>query len=119
MASSAPRSSGAAPVQSVTPLFSCLTAKMRVMTVSSHFEGERPAKLRVSALRRDAVLSVGHVLHPVHVAAALGLVDREVDHAVVGGGAVPMLLARGNPDRVAGADHAHRPALGLHAADPG
>src|SRR5664279_3700943 len=51
--------------------------------------------------------------------AALMFLHGDVLHAVLGRGAVPMLLARRNPDRVAGAHRADRTTPGLHVADAG
>src|ERR1019366_4585066 len=82
---------------------------------------DRPLLRRViaSAGRLGFVLLVAHRFEPFHVLAVLGFLHGEVLHAVLGRGAVPVLLVRRNPDRVAGPDLADRTAPGLHMADAG
>src|ERR1043166_5612386 len=65
---------------------------------------------------RSRILCVGDVLEPGDGLAVERFLHGNVHHAGVGAGAVPVLLARRNPHGVAGADFAHRPALGLHPA---
>ena len=62
------------------------------------------------------VLLVGHLLHPGHVSAVERLLHGEMRHRHVGRGAVPVLLARREEHRVAGAHLLDRSAPGLHAA---
>ena len=65
-----------------------------------------------------AVLLVGDVLAPGRdVALVVDFEHREVGHEAVGGGAVPVLLARLEEHAVAGADDLDRPAAALRAAD--
>src|ERR1043166_6572933 len=63
---------------------------------------------------RSGILRLGDVLEPGHGLAVERFLHGDVHHAGVGAGTVPVLLARRNPHRVAGADFAHRPALGLN-----
>src|ERR1022692_5114439 len=72
-----------------------------------------------SARGLGLVLRVGHRLQPRHMLAALMFLHGDVLHAVLGRGAVPVLLARRNPDRVAGADRTDRTAPSLYMADAG
>src|SRR3954447_16216617 len=81
--------------------------------------GPEPAELR-----RDAVLVVGHVLatrhrlHPRHRAAGrVVLLHGDVGHEVVGGGAVPVVLAPLEEDAVAGPDDLDAAARALAAPD--
>src|SRR5262249_61439459 len=69
--------------------------------------------------RRDGILLIADVLEPLHVLAVERLLQRDMDHPGARPGAVPMLLARWNPDRVAGADFVDRSAPGLHAPRSG
>src|SRR5664280_2895150 len=78
--------------------------------------GRQPA---ASARGLGLVLLVGHRLQPRHMLAALMFLHGDVLHAVLGRGAVPVLLARRNPDRVAGTHRTDRTAPGLHVADAG
>src|SRR5437660_6648547 len=65
-----------------------------------------------------AVLFVGDVRAPGRaVALFVHLEHREMGHEAVGGGAVPVILARREEDAVAGADDLDRPAAQLRAAD--
>ena len=67
---------------------------------------------------RGAVLLVADVLTPRDGAALLvDLLHREVGHEAVGGGAVPVVLARLEEHPVAGADHLDLPAAALAEAD--
>src|SRR3954449_677945 len=70
-----------------------------------------------SARRRDRVLLVGDVLEPGHVDAVLVLVQGEVDEPARRRRAMPMLLLRRDPDRVAGADLLDRAVPCLHPPD--
>src|SRR5215470_7794575 len=74
-------------------------------------------RMAATSADRGGILRVGHVLEPGDRLAVEHLLHGDVHHAGVGAGAVPVLLARRNPYRVAGADFAHRPALGLHPSD--
>src|SRR3954468_1271840 len=65
------------------------------------------------------VFLVGHILHPLDMLAVERLLHRDVNHAGVGRSAMPVLLVRRNPHRVAGLDLADRPALRLHTTDAG
>src|SRR5204863_957012 len=71
-----------------------------------------------SALHGSGILLVGNVLHPFDGLAIARLLHRQVDHGVVRGGAMPVLLAGRNPDHVAGADLPHRAAPDLGPTDP-
>ncbi|HEX5499909.1 MAG TPA: hypothetical protein VFX03_11800 [Thermomicrobiales bacterium] len=51
------------------------------------------------------------------IAGFIDLVQREMGHEAVGGGAVPMLFARLEKDAIAGADDRDRPDAPLGAAD--
>src|SRR5262245_40494783 len=64
----------------------------------------------------NRIVLVADLLHPFHVLAVQGFVKRNMDHARAGPGAVPMLLVRWDPHRVAGADFLHLAAPGLDAA---
>ena len=65
-----------------------------------------------------AVLLVGDVFAPGDGAArVVGLLDRDVGHEAVGGGAVPVVLAGLEEHAVAGADLLYRAALALAEAD--
>src|SRR5215204_6482583 len=77
-----------------------------------------PAESR-SARRLDGVLLVGDVLEPGHVDAVLVLVQGEVDEPARRRRAMPMLLVRRDPDRVAGADLLDRAVPFLHPPDAG
>src|SRR5262249_2133148 len=66
---------------------------------------------------RGGILRVGDVLEPRDRLAVEHLLHGDVDHTGVGAGAVPVLLAGRNPYGVAGADLAHRAALGPHPPD--
>src|ERR1022692_2541884 len=70
-----------------------------------------------SARGLGLVLLVGHRLQPGHVLAALMFLHGDVLHAVLGRGAVPVLLARRNPNGVASAHRTDRTTPGLHVAD--
>src|ERR1700746_3456578 len=70
-----------------------------------------------SSTDRSGILRVGDVLEPRHGLAVEHFLHGDVHHAGVGAGAVPVLLAGRNPHGVAGADFAHRAALGLHPPD--
>src|SRR5215218_7963598 len=72
-----------------------------------------------SARRRDGVLLVGYVLEPGHVDAVAVLVQGEVDEPARRRPAMPMLLVRRDPDRVAGADLLDRAVPCLHPPDAG
>src|SRR5262249_30268938 len=67
---------------------------------------------------RSGILRVGDVLEPGDGLAVERFLHRDVHHASVGAGAVPVLLARRNPHGVAGADFAHRAAFRLHPTGP-
>src|SRR5215211_3505520 len=73
--------------------------------IDMHDGGSWRAKL---AADLAAVLLVRDVLHPFDVLAVEGLLQGDVHHRGVGGGAVPVLLAGRNPYRVAGPDFADR-----------
>src|SRR5437588_816509 len=66
---------------------------------------------------RGGILRVGHVLEPGDGLAVEHFLHRDMHHAGVGAGAVPVLFAGRNPHGVAGADFAHWAALGLHSPD--
>src|SRR5829696_1219315 len=72
-----------------------------------------------SALRLDGVLLVRDVLEPGHVDAVAVLVQGEVDEPARRRRAMPMLLVRRDPDRVAGADLLDRAVPFLHPPDAG
>src|SRR5215475_15770273 len=72
--------------------------------------------MTASLARRDGILLVADLLHPLHVLAVECLVESDMHHAGVGRGAVPVLLARRDPHGVAGADFLYRSAPGLHPA---
>ena len=59
------------------------------------------------------------MLHPVDRFAVEGLLDGDVSHGGGRNGAVPVLLARGEPDNVAGADFFDRAAFSLRRPKPG
>jgi hypothetical protein len=64
------------------------------------------------------VFGVGDVLAPVGgLVCVVDLVDREVDHHPVRGGAVPVVLARSDVDAVPGADDQDGLAAALDQAD--
>src|SRR4051812_3341919 len=65
---------------------------------------------------RGLVLLVADLLEPIDVLTVERLLQRDVHHAGVRRGAVPVLLARWDPHRVAGADLLHRTAPRLHPA---
>src|SRR5262245_21545903 len=84
----------------------------------------RPSEARPSRrmaaglpLHLPAILRVADVLQPLDVLAVERLLEREVRHAVLRRGAVPVLLARRDPHDVAWPDLADRLALELHAAE--
>src|SRR5262249_36503946 len=60
------------------------------------------------------VLRVGDVLEPGDVVAVEMLLQCDVHHIGIGAGAVPVLFAGRDPDRVAGADFAQRSTPQLH-----
>src|SRR3954451_16743533 len=62
------------------------------------------------------VLLVADVLQPLGVLAVELLLHRDMAHRRGRRGAMPMLLARREPNHVAGPDLLDRPALALHAA---
>src|SRR5205823_1899446 len=64
-----------------------------------------------------SIFLVCHVLHPLDMLAVERLLHRDMHHAGIRTGAVPMFLARRNPHGVARLDLADRSALGLHASD--
>src|SRR4051794_34452025 len=70
-----------------------------------------------SAAHRFRIFLVGHVFHPLDMRAIERFLHRDMDHAGVRPGAVPMLLVRRNPDCVAGLDLADRSAFRLHTTD--
>src|SRR3954467_2423576 len=61
-----------------------------------------------------AVLLVGHLLEPLHHLAVERLLDGDMLHRILGRRAVPMLLAGGEPDNVAGPDLLDRATVALH-----
>src|SRR3954471_7150620 len=65
------------------------------------------------------VLLVAHVLQPVDDLAVERLLDGDVGHGRGRGGPVPVLLARREPDHVAGPDLLDRPAPAPHPAAAG
>src|SRR5215217_5525868 len=65
------------------------------------------------------VLFVGHLLHPVDDLAALDFMKGRVGHRGSRRCAVPVLLPRGKPDDVTGADFLDRTAFPLHPANSG
>src|ERR1043166_6717021 len=71
-------------------------------------------RMALPSADRSGILRVGHVLEPSDGIAVERFLHCDVHHAGVGAGPVPMLFARWNPNRVAGADFAHGAALGLH-----
>src|SRR5207253_11180307 len=69
-------------------------------------------------LRWPGVLLLGDLFHSLDDLAVQVLLDREVGHPGGRRGAVPVALARRNPDHVAArTDLLHRTALDLHAVD--
>src|SRR3954463_11711238 len=66
-----------------------------------------------------AVLLVRHFLHPVDGLAVELFLNGDVRHEGGGRRAVPVLLARREPDHVAGTDLLDRAALALHPAATG
>lgn len=80
--------------------------------------GVAPFSSRCAHVRVGAVLRVGHLLHPVDALAVQRLRNGNVGHRAMRHSAVPMLLAGGEPDDVAGADFFHRATLALGAAQP-
>src|SRR3569832_767122 len=80
-----------------------------------------PPALVVSSHRsadRLAVVLVGDVLHPCDVLAIERFMDRDMDHAGGRGCAMPMLLARRDPDHVAGLDLTDRASLACTRPTP-
>src|SRR4051795_874560 len=81
-------------------------------------ECKASAPSRGARLPSGAVLLVADVLAPGHGRARLVvLVDGDVSHEAVGGGAVPVVLAGLEEDAVAGPDLLDRPAFALAPAD--
>src|SRR6516162_3459384 len=70
---------------------------------------------RCSSAALALVLRVGHVLHPLDVLAVERLLQGDVSHRCGRARAVPVLLARRDPHRVAGADFVDGAAPGLGA----
>src|ERR1044072_4933615 len=68
--------------------------------------------LTAKALR---IFLVGDVFHPLDMLAVERLLHRDMHHAGVRAGAVPVFLARRDPHRGAGLDLADRSALRPHA----
>src|SRR6266436_3943480 len=83
--------------------------------------GTSPAMTPVASSRlrthRRPILFVADVLHPRDVSAVERLLHGNMRHGAGRAGAMPVLLARRNPHRVAGPDFADRTAPGLHAAE--
>src|SRR3954449_4047521 len=73
----------------------------------------------LSTAERSGIFLVGDIFHPVNVLAVERLLHCDVNHACIRPGAMPVLLARRNPHRIARLDFADRPALGLYASDTG
>src|SRR5689334_23067901 len=85
--------------------------------VASRRARRRCARTR-SPSSAGVVFLVGDVLAPGRaLALAVHLEQRQVGHEAVGGGAVPVLLARLEEYAVAGADDLDRPAATLAEAD--
>ena len=63
-------------------------------------------------------MGVGDVLHPVDRLAVEGLLDGDMGHGGRWRGAVPVLLARREPDDVAWTDFLDRPAVSLDRPNP-
>src|SRR4051794_12415317 len=75
-----------------------------------------PAAARAMSL---AVLLVGDVVHPIDHLAVECFLDGDVRHGSGRPGPVPVLLARREPDHVAGPDLLDRTAQPLRSSDPG
>src|ERR1051325_10225063 len=72
-----------------------------------------------SSAERLRIILVGHLLHPLDMLAVERFLHRDVHHAGIGTGAMPVFLVRRDPYGVARLDLANRPALRLHATDAG
>src|SRR5579871_6518265 len=70
----------------------------------------------LARLRR--VFVVPNRLHPRYITAVQGFLHGDVGHTGRWRSAVPMFLARRNPDDIAGPDFAYRSAFGLYATNP-
>src|SRR4030088_419537 len=97
----------------------CCTPMARSKVRMTRAPTAAPRESEPSPPDRRPVLCVGHMLHPGDGAAVEGLPHCDVDHPRLGSGAMPMLLSRRDPHRVAGANLAHRSAPQLDAADAG
>src|SRR5215213_3286241 len=73
----------------------------------------------LSTTERSGIFLIGHIFHPLDMLAVERLLHRDVHHAGIRPGAVPVLLARRNPHGVARLDLANRTAFGLHAPNTG
>src|SRR4029453_16281606 len=84
------------------------------------YDMECTAKLRSETASAPVVLLVGDQVAPLGLRAATlagALPHRQVAHELVGGGAVPVPLARGRVDGLAGMDLDDLAAAGLDEAD--
>src|SRR3954453_15788769 len=87
------------------------------MRMCSSFSGAGGSGVGSVGGRGGGVLLVGDGGPPVHdVVVGVGLVDGQVDHEPIGGGAVPVLLVGLEQDAVTGADDLDRAAPALAQA---
>src|SRR4051812_12772425 len=70
----------------------------------------------IPATESGAILLIADLLHPLHRLPLQLLLNGNMRHRRRGGRAVPVLLARREPDHVAGPDFLARPALALRPA---
>src|SRR6266850_4021154 len=76
---------------------------------------DAPTKLTASNFTAP-VLFVADLFHPVHGLAIELFLNRDMRHGSGGSGAVPMLLARREPDHVTGTSFLNRPSPALREA---
>src|SRR5262249_34862378 len=79
----------------------------------------RPAQRSALCLPSSAILLVADVVHPLDNFAVQPFLDGDVGHRGGWRGAVPVLLARGEPDHITRADFLNWSALALHPAATG
>jgi Tripartite tricarboxylate transporter family receptor len=130
--------SNALPARSVAELVALAKAKPGTLTFGSagtgsmiHLAGVAhwwspfraidASGLRCGAAQRGrglagAIVPLGDMLHPGDRRAVQLFLDRDVTHGGGGGRAMPVPLARPEPDHVAGANLLQRPALALRPA---
>src|SRR5208283_2924289 len=115
---SASHACGSTPLSLQVPISEAMTAQLLAPRSGPANNHDFLPSANCRSVGSFPVLFVRHLLQPVDRLALLRLLDGDMRHGGRGRGAVPVLLARREPDDVARADLLDRAAPALGAAEP-